>query len=519
MRAGHDTKRSALIIALVYSVFGCLWILLSDKAVEWLFSDADAIIRISMLKGWVYVGATSLLLFLLLEHYLGALHASLRREVDNLLDRQRTHDLLAAITEHSEDAIFAKDLQGRYLLFNRAASRFVGKPVAEVLGRDERDFFPAEQAGMLRANAERVIATGSIETGEEMLDTALGRRTFLATRGPLRDAGQRIVGTFGIARDITASKQAQDALLASAVRLRLLVEHSPVALAMFDMQMRYLAASNRWLKDFGLQEGGIIGRSHYEVFPEIGEDLKELHRRGLAGETLGRDADRFERADGGVLWLRWELRPWLLPEGKIGGIVIFSEDISRRRETERARQQLADDLGATLRAIPDLLFELDADGRYLNVMASHEAQLAAPVDQLLGRTVTDVLPPDAAATVLAALAAASRNGSDYGRTIMLPLAAGPSHFEISVARKPLLAGQGERFIVLSRDITARKLVEDQLRQRNAELERFNRATIGRELDMLEMKKTINALSRELGREPPYPLVFLKEQDDAGEGQV
>ncbi|MCM8611426.1 PAS domain-containing protein [Accumulibacter sp.] len=518
MSDGRDTQRSALVVALVYAVTGCLWILFSDKVVEWLFSDPDAIIRASMLKGWFYVAATSLLLFFLVEHYLGALHASLRREVDNLLERQRTHELLAAITEHSEDAIFAKDLQGRYRLFNPAASRFLGKPTGEVLGRDERDFFPLEQAAMLREIAARIIASGSIETSEETLDTALGQRTFLATRGPLRDAGQQIIGTFGISRDITASKEARDALLESAVRLRLLVEHSPAALAMFDREMRYLAASNRWLKDFALPAGGIIGRSHYEVFPEIGEDLKELHRRGLAGETLGHEADRFERADGSVLWLRWELRPWLLPDGKIGGIVIFSEDISRRREAERARQQLADDLGATLRAIPDLLFELDADGRYLKVMASHEAHLAAPVDQLLGRTVTDVLPPDAAATMLAALAAASRNGSDYGRTIMLPLAAGPSHFEISVARKPMVSGQGERFIVLSRDITARKLAEDQLRQRNAELERFNRATIGRELDMLEMKKTINALSRELSREPPYPLAFLPDEDGAPEGR-
>jgi hypothetical protein len=94
-------------------VFGCLWILLSDKAVESLFSDPEAIIRISMLKGWLYVAATSLLLFLLLETLpRRKLHASLRREVDNLRDRQRTHDLLAAITEHSDDAIFAKDLAG-----------------------------------------------------------------------------------------------------------------------------------------------------------------------------------------------------------------------------------------------------------------------------------------------------------------------------------------------------------------------------------------------------------------------
>jgi PAS domain S-box-containing protein len=61
-----------------------------------------------------------------------------------------------------------------------------------------------------------------------------------------------------------------------------------------------------------------------------------------------------------------------------------------------------------------------------------------------------------------------------------------------------------------RDITERRAAEAEIKARNAELERFNRATVGRELDMLEMKKAINALSRELGREPPYPLAFLEQ---------
>ena len=199
-------------------------------------------------------------------------------------------------------------------------------------------------------------------------------------------------------------------------------------------------------------------------------------------------------------------------DGALLGYRGLDHDITERKTAETALRQLADDMQATLQAIPDLMFEIDADGRYLSLRATHEALLAAPADQLLGRTVTDMLPPEAARTMMQALAAASRAGADYGRTIMLPLAQGASHFEISVARKPVGAGQAERFIVLSRDITARRIAEEQLRQRNAELERFNRATVGREIDMIEMKKTINILSRELGRAQPYPLAFIKDED-------
>ncbi len=99
------------------------------------------------------------------------------------------------------------------------------------------------------------------------------------------------------------------------------------AWAAFDRGMRYLEASPKWLTDYGLKEP-VIGRSHYEVFPEIGERSKAAHRRCLAGATERSDGERFERFDGVVLWIRSEARPWRDKDGAIGGIVIASEDIT-----------------------------------------------------------------------------------------------------------------------------------------------------------------------------------------------
>ncbi|MCP5277028.1 MAG: PAS domain S-box protein [Thiobacillus sp.] len=141
------------------------------------------------------------------------------------------------------------------------------------------------------------------------------------------------------ATDTTQRKQAESALRESEARLRLFIEHTPVALAMFDREMRYLAASRRWLEDYGLGDGELLGRSHYEVFPEIGEAWKAIHRRGLAGEVVRADEDRFPRADGTVHWLRWDMRPWHTHDGSVGGIVIFSEDITRAKELDLAMRQ------------------------------------------------------------------------------------------------------------------------------------------------------------------------------------
>ncbi len=109
-----------------------------------------------------------------------------------------------------------------------------------------------------------------------------------------------------------------EALRESAEQLRLFIEQAPVSIAMFDRDMRYVAASARWRSDFGLDDVNLVGRSHYEVFPDIPERWKEAHRRALAGEILREEQDPFQRADGRSYWLRWEIRPWRDANGAIG---------------------------------------------------------------------------------------------------------------------------------------------------------------------------------------------------------
>ncbi len=125
-----------------------------------------------------------------------AAHEAQQRELRNLR-------LLEWLANSSSDAIFAKDLQGRYLLFNTESQRVTGKSAEEVLGQTDRSLFPADQAEMLIRIGQQVIDTGETLTAEETLDTVDGVRTFLATKGPLRDQHGQVVGLVGISRDIT----------------------------------------------------------------------------------------------------------------------------------------------------------------------------------------------------------------------------------------------------------------------------------------------------------------------------
>ncbi|MGI0495338.1 PAS domain S-box protein [Alkalinema pantanalense CENA528] len=122
-------------------------------------------------------------------------------------------------------------------------------------------------------------------------------------------------------------------------RLHHFIEHTPVAVAIFDRQMCYLAASHKWLEDYQLGDECIIGKCHYDIFPNIPPYWREVHQRGLKGIVGRNEQDPYMRPDGQQDWVRWEVRPWYETETSIGGIIIFGEVITDRVLTEIALQE------------------------------------------------------------------------------------------------------------------------------------------------------------------------------------
>lgn len=160
---------------------------------------------------------------------------------------------------------------------------------------------------------------------------------------------------------------------------------------------------------------------------------------------------------------------WTLLGGSIvilAGTAIFLLRLRRSHgQLESAHTQLQrsqSNQQAILDAIPDLLFELGLDGRYYNCNALHADLLVAAASDFLGKTVSEVMPQDAAEICLSALQEAHEQGISTGRQYGLPLPQGMRWFEISVARKSMAPGEAPRFIGLSRDITERKQMEDRL---------------------------------------------------------
>jgi PAS domain S-box-containing protein len=139
-----------------------------------------------------------------------------------------------------------------------------------------------------------------------------------------------------------------DQQIKSLTKLVSALKTAPAAIAMFDLDMRYVWISDRWIVEYSLQKhGSIIGKSHYEVFPEISDEWKSLHKRALCGETIRCDEDYFERINSNSMWLKWEISPWYEDNGEIGGIVMFTVDITKTKLIERELQVSEDRLKKT----------------------------------------------------------------------------------------------------------------------------------------------------------------------------
>ena len=278
--------------------------------------------------------------------------------VDDITAKKNAEDARfrhAAIVESSEDAIGSVTVDGVIESWNKGAQRIFGYTESEAVGKSVNILVPPERAGEENNILETLKAGGRINQFETVRVTKLGERINVSLSiSPIKNSSGKIVSFSGISRDITERKRAEKALLeanrtleaqAAILQsreelLKIFVKNVPAGVAMLDRDMRYLQVSDRFCEDYSVESSQVLGRLHYEVFPDMPNRWKEVHCRALGGETLRADEDRWDR-EGSTTWVRWEVRPWQGADGSIGGILILAEDITRRKHMEEALSSLS----------------------------------------------------------------------------------------------------------------------------------------------------------------------------------
>lgn len=298
--------------------------------------------------------------------------------------------------EATPNGVLLVDERGQMVLVNHAIESMfgydrtdlLGRPVELLLPERHRNAHPGHRVSFATVPIARPMGVGRDLAGRRKNGTEFPVEIGLA---PIAMAQGRMVLCSVV--DITERKRAEEALRDSEERLRLFIEHAPAAIAMFDRTMRYMATSRRWLTDYGVQIE-VLGRSHYEVFPEIADRWKEIHRRALEGAVESADEDRFERADGRIQWLKWEVRPWTGRDGAIGGIIIFSEDITARKAVEAALRESEARYRATFDNAAVGIAHVGLDGRWLRFNDAVCAITGYSRGELLTKTFADITHPD-----------------------------------------------------------------------------------------------------------------------------
>jgi len=248
---------------------------------------------------------------------------------------------------------FERDVRTGRVTWAEGLESLYGLPPGSVHGKTTAFFndliHPADRERTTHL-IQQALKTGQPTEGEWRAIWPDGSVHWIASRWQvLTDQSGEPSRVVGVNMDITERKQAEDALVelnntleaqsallkSNEELLKIFVTNVPAAVAMLDREMRYVQVSDRWCTDYLPGREQILGRSHYELFPDMPERWKEVHRRCLEGETLRADDDRWDGQDG-PHWARWEVRPWKTADGTVGGILILAEDITRRKQMEEA---------------------------------------------------------------------------------------------------------------------------------------------------------------------------------------
>lgn len=386
----------------------------------------------------------------------------LRREGRQAIEALRQSEArLRMVTDNARVGLVMVNREHRYTFANAAYAKVLGLDSENLVGRHVGDVLAPLYEQQIRPRLDRAFA-GERVAYELRRPGPDGVYDYAVRYEPAEIDGvvQLVVV---VVTDISERKHAEGVLREREEQLRLYSEHSPVAVAMLDREMKYLVASRRWIEDFRLGEMPVIGRSHYEIFPEIPLRWREIHQRCLAGAIEKCEEDEFPRPDGGVDWIRWEIRPWRRADRAIGGIIIFCENITARKRALAALMESEQRFRQMAESIEEVFWMTDmAKNQILYVSPAYERIWGRLCDELYAspQTWMDAIHPEDRERILAALG--KQATGDYQEEYRILRPDGVVrwiHDQAFPVRDP--SGQVYRVVGVASDITARRKLEEQ----------------------------------------------------------
>jgi PAS domain S-box-containing protein len=297
---------------------------------------------------------------------------------------------------------------------------------------------------VLNSNENKIISKNNLrhlkKDGEEMLMEIVSHKIVYNNRQAILSLGL----------DVTEQTKFADELRERRAQIDLFIEHSPVALAMLDIDMKYIAASRRWMSDYNIIGQEIIGKSHYEVFPGLPQEWKDVHQRCLKGAIERRNEDSFIKADGSIEWIRWEVHPWYKATDEIGGIIIFAEVLTKSKQAaEMFKKQFENS--------PDIILYVN---KYFKIEAINRDFPMITKEDLIGMDCISVLPLESQQIAKETL----EKCFETGESLEIENALIDDRWTRSRAVPLVNNGEVTHVMIFSTDMTERKRAEQKLLQ-------------------------------------------------------
>ena len=322
---------------------------------------------------------------------------------------------------------------------------------------------------LIIAKLERIVRSNSVRSSAESIIIGDREKQEICS----------LIGSLGAS--IEQQQSVRDKHLPS---IHTFIRHLPLAIAILDRDMNYLAVSDRWISDYKLEKTELIGRNYYDVFPELPTRWRKNCERCLTGqvEVLGQEEDFWVREDGTVDWLRWQLRPWHNCEGEIGGLTICSEVITEQRLLQQKIESTEGQMRAVFAGMNELVFtvELHSDSILILPTKFFDVYDRAIVDRIIAKTQEQLLDDGETSFCKPSIERVLLEQSTINFEYSLQLNDSSAHCPasliwFSVNISPI---SDSSVIWIARDVTNRKETEEEILYAEKELAQVTLQSIG-----------------------------------------
>ncbi len=446
-----------------------------------------------------------------IEEELRATNETLEEEVE---ERRKTQEKLhqseekfRRLTENAQDMIYRMSLpDGEYEYVSPASEIIWGYTPKEVMSHPKliADCIHPDFENYFKEEWQKLINGNMSPKYEYKIIDKHGNEKWLYQRNVLvKNTHGKAIAIEGIVTDITDRVHAQE-------RFEKIFELSSDLICIADINGYFRLLNPAWEKIMGYTTDELMGKPFLDfIHPDDKEStLKVITEKLEKGETVLRFENRYIKKDGSVVWLEWTSQPNILE----GITFAMARDVTDRKESEIQLKEQEERFRTLFDAEPDAILTADPmTGKLLQVNKAAEELFKRPVEELIGMHQTMLHPPEMRDGIVDKFIEIAIEGSNKPQEVVILDGEGniiPVEVVGSVTEM-----QGKSIAVgIFRDISERKKAEEALLKKNTELETFNKMAVGREKRMVELKRKINKLSKELGKDEPYDLSFVDNND-------